>query len=188
MKRTRLLSTAALALGLVWGLVVVPAAPASAAAGGSWPVVPFQIQDRTGNCLSTAWDYRNQAVGGRITNQVWSKPCDALDLYQQFLYDPLTRQLSSAARVGWCLQAPPSLLNYLTYQLCDASTFLQRWDNMGPDAGQYFIRIAGYTFRGVGQIYWTRSDSTTRLFTVLRKLGQLGPNERFRFLPLATTP
>ena len=50
MKLTRLLSAAALALVGGVGLVV-PAAP-SAEALGSWPVVPFQIQDKTGNCLS----------------------------------------------------------------------------------------------------------------------------------------
>lgn len=167
-------AVAVLSLGLL-GAATSPAV----AAPVPLPLVPFQIEDKSGNCASTEWDPRNDSPDGTTTtNWVWSKPCNALSLHQRFLYNPLTKQLSTVARPTSCIQ---SLVLEIRYAACDLTDRNQKYEAAGPNAaGQYTIRNTYRLSNGM-YTYWSKSDASDRYRRHPLTTSQIGADEQFRF-------
>jgi Ricin-type beta-trefoil lectin domain len=98
------------------GLVLTAALPATA------DPLPLAFQIRGGHLGGS--DACATAGSSGVTQQV----CNALDLNQKWIYNPLTQQLTSGnvAALGKCLSADGA--DNVILQTCDASNASQRWE------------------------------------------------------------
>ncbi|EOM75745.1 hypothetical protein DW322_08000 [Rhodococcus rhodnii] len=136
MTRIATVARAALAAAaLIGGTLVTGATTASA---DPLPVGTFKIQTNSLRCVEIG--------GADLPYQAFIENCGTLNLNQQFTYNPLTKQIASVGRLGYCLDADE--FEGVKFIACDPNSVLQRFESQPRSFGRSTITTEDDPFLG----------------------------------------
>ena len=125
-------TAAASVLAVALAVVLTSIVTAPPAQADPLPMGTFTIQN---NNLLCAAD-----TGVNPPYVVFMKTCSPTTLRQQWTYSPVTKQVVSVGRPGYCLSAIEFSPIYTTPDSVNYDA--QRWDRWGPDGyGRYYITV-----------------------------------------------